>query len=322
MSLKSKFGNKFETNQESFKANDPRTKRDADRITYLDKELTIYKPEETAPNSRETIQNRFRMIPHPDLGYFAYEVKVHFEVGPNKASTCCPRMKGEPCKICDTVDSLYKSGLKAQAKKLRPANYNLIFGVDRLNPDKGVQVWPVSGIKTIEAIRALMKDPENGAIMPIDDIDEGYDLFFWKGKVNGSDYSTINEITIGRKPTPLSKDEDEAIGWLNFVEEHPITKAVRFLSSEEIDALFNGAEVGEEDGEDDDAAPSRNSVTAAKTTAKTSAPDDDDELPAPKAEAKQETKPEPKEEPKQTESTTEKVSSISAKLAALKANKK
>lgn len=270
MSLKGKFGDKFKTTtQEAFDQHKVK-KNNSNRFTYLAKTLKMWRPEEGEGDDK---QNRIRLIPLPDVGYFALRTEVHYDVGPDGASTTCPKERGERCPLCEKSRELYNEKKKEAAKEYRASIVHLFYIIDRKHPEEGVQVWALGGTQTMEKIRDLAKDPE-GPLIEVDDLDAGFDLFFKKYKKEGSgfDGATFNNINFSRNPSPLTKDEDQAEEWLNFILENPLTEALQFLSTEEIEeAMYGKSDSGdEEEGEEE-------SGSSGGTTARSTQKDDEDE---------------------------------------------
>ena len=154
--------------------------------------------------------------------------------------------------------------------------YNLTLVIDRLHPEKGVQVWPISGTKTLEGIHVLMTDPEGG-IIEIDDLDAGRDLFFNKGKVGGSEFSTINELNIARKESPLSTDVAQATTWLQFILDNPMEELLQCMSTEELIMLSFGVKTETEEDDEDEDDDKEDDKPATKVTTFDSDEDDDEE---------------------------------------------
>lgn len=250
MSLISKFKSQNEEQAlQTFKAKDPSIRAYSDRISYLRNDVPLYKP----TNDQKS---HVRLIPMPDgSGYFSYPVLIHFGLGAEGNSVCCPVMKKEKCPLCVHSKQLYSEGAKEQAKQFRAATYNLCWIIDRADQTKGPQMWPIANA-TITTIRNLMTNPRTGAIQSLCDIYRGFDLFFVKRKDSATAmFFTINDLMRDTDPTPLSIAVDDASfakdkqlqEWLQFVDDHQVNDIVNYIPQEQMETLAFGPPITSDD---------------------------------------------------------------------------
>lgn len=267
MSLKSKWGQFKGTTQETFEANDPDNKKN-NKFTYLSKDVTLFKPEVDKKSD-----SRVRFIGNTENNYIFFDTRIHFSIGSRYETSICPKWAFEnlpslpgahhTCPMCDKAKELYDLArdadkeaakpIKEEAKKYAAKQYSLAYVVDRLNANLGVQVWAISGTKTPENIRLLMKSRGTGGVINIEDLDEGYDVYFNKVSDNGgTGFPGILAIAKADLPSPLSTDSEEADAWLTFVIEHPFSQILNVMPVEEIERKVFGADVPDEDEDDKD----------------------------------------------------------------------
>lgn len=231
MSFASEFSDFQSTSKENYEKNVPENREYSDRINYIRSDVKQLKP--TAD-----VKSKIRLLPIPGLGYFAKQVRVHFQLGPEKNSVGCPVMKGEECPVCKQSRLYYNASNKDMGKQLSAKTYHLCWVIDRHAMDKGPQLWAIPDT-TISQIRNLMAHPETGEIRPLDGLDVGYDIYFTKRKKTASaEYLTIEDIQINPDPSPLTADIPLGRQWLTYVRNHPIESLINYVSKEELEKMI------------------------------------------------------------------------------------
>jgi hypothetical protein len=301
MSLKSKYGMISGTSKEKYEANDPENRK-SNKHTYLRSDITLYKPPEDKKDD-----TRVRFIANPVKEYIFDEIRVHFLSTPPFESFVCPKwafyseyeLEGAAahCPLCNKADDIYKKKrelskedfdtekqfkdagqkLSKEAGEYKATTLSLAYIVDRANPDKGVQIWAISGTKTPERFRLLHKDSENaGGIINFEDPDDGYDVFFNRvSNDNGTGFPGYTIIKLATKSTPLSESEKEAVAWWEYVKAHPTKEMLRVMSVKDIEKRMYGAPAdtsSDEDDSDDDDEEETDDDTPVKEVEKESAP--------------------------------------------------
>ena len=94
------------------------------------------------------------------------------------------------------------------------------------------------------------RDKSSGEIYYVDDPEEGYDFHFTR---EGSGMKTrYVGFQIARRDTPLSKDEENAEEWLDYIAKNPLTECLNYYEIEHIEAAFAGAKKADDDDDDDE----------------------------------------------------------------------
>lgn len=212
--------------------------------TYILDTVKMFKPTDG--------DNAIRVLPPTWEGaeHFGLDIHVHFQVGADAQAYLCPaKMKNERCPICEERDRAMAHGDQEYADKLKPNRRVLVYLVNRNEEKDGPIVWSMPW--TIDRdICKLVVDKRTGEILPIDDPDNGFDIFFErKGKGERTEYIGI---AIDRRPSPLGDDR-----WLEFVMSNPLPTLLNFYPYEHIAKVFGGAAAAGKE----DAAPTRRGVS-------------------------------------------------------------
>ncbi len=111
-------------------------------------------------------------------GDWAYvlDLYIHSNVGPGKTMVVCPaRNYGNPCPICDEVESLMASGVDWNDIPFAPkrrCSYNVLVMDDAKTEAQGIQVWEVSYGYSEKLIVSLARSPRGGGFVAFADPDK------------------------------------------------------------------------------------------------------------------------------------------------------
>lgn len=163
-------------------------------------------------------------------------IYVHNNIGPDRGSfLCLNHMNDEPCPVCEArreaVDDEERSAL-------RPSERALCWLIDRNDEKAGPQLWSMP-IKTVfKVINARSTDKKSGALLLIDDPEDGYDVFFTReGTGIKTDYTGVE---IDRDPTPLHENEKTQNKWLDYIQENPLPDVLNFQEPDYIEKVMSG----------------------------------------------------------------------------------
>lgn len=183
--------------------------------------------------------NNVRIVPptwdKPE--HYGLDIYVHYRVGPDKQSyLCLHKMKGEPCPICDERGKALAQGDEEYARSLAPTRRVLVYLVDRDNRRDGVQAWAMPQTLDQNIVKVSV-DKTSGEVIPIDDPEEGYDVFFEKkGSQRTTEYVGVQ---VARRSSPL--DEPDA---LDFAMDNPLPDQLVYYSYDHIAKEFGGGGAG------------------------------------------------------------------------------
>lgn len=196
--------------------------------------------------------NRIRILPptwaKPD--HYGFDVFVHYGVGPDRQSYLdLAKMKDEPDPITEEMNALRRDGgaTDEEIKQLESRRRVVVYIIDRDNEAEGAQAWAMSW--TIDKdISILSVDKSTGAVLNIDDPEEGYDVEFRR---DGEGIKTkYSGIAIARRASRLGKS-----AWLNFAIDNPIPDQLQYFTYDEIAKTFGGGgahrEAPRDQGRDD-----------------------------------------------------------------------
>lgn len=212
--LTSEFGDFQATNQSAYVVNQPTGSTYSDRFNWFKSDIKIANPQKNE-------QQQYRIVPWPNQGYFAVEVRLHQGLGSEKNSCPCPCMLGpdQKCPLCKASRQAYNSGNQEMGRAFGGKARYLMWIIDRKHPELGPQLWQIPQ-QTLESIRSQMVDPRTGAVMAIDHLDAGYDVFFKKRpETPASPFNTINDIILDKQPSALGSKED-AGPWIAYIRSH------------------------------------------------------------------------------------------------------
>lgn len=189
--------------------------------------MKLYAPHENA--------NIIRILPPtwPDAEHYGLDIHVHYGIGADRHSyLCLHKMKGEACPICEERERAQRDGDEEWAQELKPSRRVLVYLLDRSKEKEGVQAWAAPWTVDESLIKAST-DRRSGAVLPIDDPEDGYDVEFDKtGKGLTTKYVGMS---VARRASRL--DNEEA---LDFVQEFPLPDMLKFYDYDHIQRAFNG----------------------------------------------------------------------------------
>lgn len=190
--------------------------------------------------------NKIRIMPPtwPDAKHYGFDVYVHYNVGPDRASYLCLNKHGDGgCPICEERDEARRDN-NADEKYIKELEYRrrvLVYIIDRDDERSGEQAWmmPQSLDKDISKISV---DKETREVLPIDHPEDGYDVIFDK---SGSKLNTkYDGVQIARRSSPLGRQQ-----WLDNAMDHPLPDQLLVYDRETIAKAF-GAKGPQRDSRD------------------------------------------------------------------------
>lgn len=195
--------------------------------------------------------------------YFGIDVYAHYDIGPDHSSfLCLEKMKIGSCPLCDERDKAAAAGDDTLAQKLRPNHRVACWVIDRNAQRDGPMLFLMPHTLDQE-IQKRLADRRTGEIYDIDNPEEGYDIDFER---EGESLKTkYGGVQFNRKATPLSEDDDEAQGWLDFIKENPVPDVLVFQDEDYLRDVVGDGLVFSSDAKND--------------TTKKRRDDDDDERP-------------------------------------------
>lgn len=193
-------------------------------------------------SAKENAEHTIRYLPPTwdDAEHYGLDhVYAHYEIGSQKnAFLCLELMKNSPCPICEERRKAEAEGDVEYAKKLMPSKRVLAYIIDREKEGEGVKLWSMAA-GTDLAITLQAKDKKTGALYPIDDPDEGFDVSFTtKGTKPKIKYLGI---IVDRDSSKLGNED-----WLEFAVKNPIPEQLVFSTYDHIKSVFAGKVEGAE----------------------------------------------------------------------------
>lgn len=259
---------------------------------------------------------RFMPPTWDDAEHWGFEIHVHYNVGPERASVLClSKMYGKKCPICEAQAAARKAGDEELAKELGARMQVVSWVMNMKDTSAGPQIYSMSFRMDSDFIK-LTRDRESGEIYQIDNPEEGYNVSYQR---EGTTQTTTkySGFQLARKASSIQED------WLEYVVAHPIPVALVNRDYDEVKALFEG-----NDKKSDDAAETSNPPAEVKPkfvskVAKKPEPEEAAEPEAKEAEPEVAATPEkPKPVAAAAASGMTKADELRAKLAARKAGNK
>jgi len=150
--------------------------------------------------------NFIRVIPPKDESkFFAKEVYIHRQIGPDGATFVCPKkMFDKRCPICEDIIKIRREDASDERiSELVPKRNQLMFVIDVTSDstiDKGLR-WFVCPMGVLDDICKLSVNRRTGEIIDISDPDEGRDVIFTRAgtKIN-TRYSGVQLEDTGPAP--------------------------------------------------------------------------------------------------------------------------
>jgi hypothetical protein len=148
-----------------------------DASAYDDVNFFSAKQGKELPKMKGTYSLSFDILPyiistdkHPskDLGIgfedYVLEYWSHGNVGPeNKVVLCLKRTYGKPCPICEEQAAMKKQGVSKDDpdyKKLNASQRCVFNIIDKFNPEKGIQLFKVSGFLFFQKLKEKIQKEE------------------------------------------------------------------------------------------------------------------------------------------------------------------
>ncbi len=165
----------------------------------------------------------------------------------------CPRkMMNQPCPVCAMAERKRATGReddRERAYDLFPKLRVYAAVIDRSDPDKGVQIYPI-GKKIFSALVAIREDGEDFT-HPIN----GFDIAILKKGSKKTD--TEYTVKAYRKDSPLSEDPEQFNEWIDALPD--LTTYAYVPNAAELQAKLEAAQDAADAEDDEDEAPARRS---------------------------------------------------------------
>lgn len=220
------------------------------RDSFISADVTTYTPQKG--------DNWVRILPPTweNAQHYGKEVYVHYGIGPDRSAYLCLEKAGKGhCPICEERNGLMRLGQEEAANELRPTFRVAVYILDRKSNDADPKLW-LMPFKIDQELVALAQDKRTGAVLWIDDPDNGYDIEFTR---TGEGIKTqYGGIRIARNPTPLGNDAA-----LQFVVDHPLDGIFLYKSEEELSEAVQGTPPPKDD---DAGTPARGTPPAREET--------------------------------------------------------
>ncbi len=234
--------------------------------------------------------NKVRILPPTweNPTHYGYDAWVHYGIGADKGSYMCPKKMGEgDCQICELAGELRRDGDEKGADNCKPTRRVACWIINRKAPEEGPLFWSMPW--TVDRdFAAVADDDESGEMLVVDHPEDGYDLSFKReGQGRNTKYGAIK---IARTASPISEDEDEQDGWIDFVVDNPVPEMLNYHEEDHIRGVLAGTKDKDSDDDDDDDPEARMATRSRRTRTKDE--DEDDDTPPPKPRRRR-SKPDP-----------------------------
>ena len=180
--------------------------------------------------------NSVRFLPPTwdDAEHWGYEVHVHYGIGPDRASVICPaKMYNKKCPICEAYAAAKKEGDEEAAKELAPRLQVVSWVVNMKDTSAGPMLWSM-GFRMDSDFIKLTRDPESGALLQVDNPEEGFNVHFQRQGTTVKD-TRYSGLIVARKPSAIEE------AWLEYAVAHPVPSTLVKRDYDEIKALYEGA---------------------------------------------------------------------------------
>jgi hypothetical protein len=215
-----------------------RSQGGGDFDTYLKRGVQTFKP--------KAGKHKIRILPPTwdNADHHGLDIWVNYSVGPDRGSyLSLNKMKKAKDPIFEEYAKAKADGRDDDAKNLAAKKRILVYVIDRKQEDAGPLLWamPASFDKDL---CLLCRDPDTNETLKIDHPDEGFDVTFTRD--GDGQFTKYTGIQIARNPSPISEDEEQMGGWLDFIISNPVTEQLNFYSYEHIKRAFTGVADTEE----------------------------------------------------------------------------
>lgn len=187
-------------------------------------------------------KNRIRNLPDTWEGadFYAFEVFLHYGVGPDKTTYLCNN-KNEGgdgnCPICKERVKADREGDTEYAKELSPTKRVAVWLIDRANEQEGPKLWMMPPSLNRDIVSRCV-DSITNEVLNIDHPEEGFDIVF---SVEGAGIKRkYFGVEIARRSTPISDDDNEMEKWLDYIVENPLPSIFNYHPSDHIAKVFHG----------------------------------------------------------------------------------
>lgn len=186
--------------------------------------------------------HRIRIFPRlePGADHYGLDVFVHYGVGPDNGQYLCPLKAGVgACPVCEEVSRLDRQGDKEAGKKLSVKRRVLYMLYDRNAKEQIGELRAWLAPQTFDKdLAKVCRDPDSGAIIPMVDLDAGYDTYFTiEGVAPNVKYTGYQ---LSRNPSPICDDPATAEKHLLWIQANPMQSLLQFMPYERIKLVLEG----------------------------------------------------------------------------------
>lgn len=178
--------------------------------------------------------NWIRILPATWDGarHWAFDVWVHYQVGPDRATVICNNRMGQGhCYGCELRMAADKAGDEEESKLLRPRRRAVCWLIDRKAEEEGPQLWAMPSTLD-EDIQGISIDRTTGQLYLCDDPNQGYDVTFDK---TGERINTrYNSPSMARSPSSVHPS------YIDYIVDNPVPACLIWRSYEEVRAMYEG----------------------------------------------------------------------------------
>lgn len=184
-------------------------------------------------------ENSIRILPPTwdDADHYAYDIYIHYGIGPDESSFICLDKLNDPdeeCPICEERAKAEAAGDSDYASSLKATKRPVCYVLDRDEEDEGPLLWAMPWTLDRD-LSAQSFDKRSGEVIPLDDPYEGFDVSFSKtGKGMKTKYVGLS---IGRRSSEASDDIDDII---DTIQETPVPDNLNIQEADYIAKVFSG----------------------------------------------------------------------------------
>lgn len=200
--------------------------------------------------------NTVRILPPTweDPDHYSLSVWEHRYVGPDQSHyLCLRRMRNETCPICEAERESRDRGDQDGAKKLKAMQRWACYVLHRqAEDDRKIFIWDMNGYQD-EEIVSLTRDRKTNALLPVTDIDNGYDLSY--RRTGQGDRTRYGGFQFDRDPSPIHDDPNVVEEVLREIEENPLDSRLRYFEADYLESMMYGTtEAKDEDLDNEETA--------------------------------------------------------------------
>ena len=154
--------------------------------------------------------------------------------GDAQVSVICPaKMYNKKCPICEAHAVAKKEGDEEAARELAPRLQVVSWVVNMKDTSAGPMLWSM-GFRMDSDFIKLTRDPESGALLQVDNPEEGFNVHFQRQGTTVKD-TRYSGLIVARKPSAIEE------AWLEYAVAHPVPSTLVKRDYDEIKALYEGA---------------------------------------------------------------------------------